>query len=312
MLIITSFFAIKLYIFLLFIAFSLHMCYDKSNHRKKEGNAIVLFEYREGDVWVHHTLDEIPNTENLTIHAHTGYELYYFLRGEGYYTVEGNHYLLTPGTILLIRDGETHMPHIRPTQPYERIAVHFPADYLAGEDAALTALFQNRPLGVNNCYPPETADMDYLRATLLRLCTPANTHAERHIRAYLIPVLYELAEHRGKNAHLTPPPARPHDPLVIEIIDFINSHLTEEFSLEDLSQRFFFSKSHINKVFRAETGSSVWDYVVVKRLLYARSLLHSGITAAGAAARSGFSDYSSFYRLYRRRFGVSPTKDKGK
>ena len=212
MLIITSFFAIKLYIFLLFIAFSLHMCYDKNNHRKKEGNAIVLFEYREGDVWVHHTLDEIPNTENLTIHAHTGYELYYFLRGEGYYTVEGNHYLLTPGTILLIRDGETHMPHIRPTQPYERIAVHFPADYLAGEDAALTALFQSRPLGINNCYPPETADMDYLRATLLRLCTPANTQAERHIRAYLIPVLYELAEHRGKNTHLSPPPARPRLP----------------------------------------------------------------------------------------------------
>lgn len=272
---------------------------------------MVLFEYEKGDLWAHHTLDEVPNTEKLTIHAHTGCELYCFLCGEGYYTVEGNHYLLSPGTILLMRSGETHMPHIRATSPYERIAVHFPLEYLAGEEPTLRALFEDRPLGADNCYPPDAADLDYVRSTLLRLCTPASDMTESRIRAYLIPVLYELASRRGRNADTQPPPARPRDPLVIDIIDYINSHLTEEFDLDELSRRFFFSKSHINKVFRAETGSSVWDYVVVKRLLLARSLLHSGVSAAGAAARSGFSDYSSFFRLYRRRFGVSPAKDKG-
>jgi AraC-like DNA-binding protein/mannose-6-phosphate isomerase-like protein (cupin superfamily) len=271
---------------------------------------MVLFQYRQGDVWVHHTLDEIPNTENLNIHAHTGCELYCFLRGEGYYTVEGNHYLLTPGTILLMRSGEAHMPHIRATGPYERIAVHFPTEYLEGEDPSLTALFDGRPLGVNNCYPPEPSDLDYLRSTLLRLCTPSDASPEKRIRAYLIPVLYELAGRRGQNGDAVLQAARPHDPLVIDVIEYINTHLTDPFSMADLSQRFFFSVSHINKVFRAETGSSVWDYVVVKRLLLARSLLHSGVSAAGAAARSGFSDYSSFFRLYRRRFGLSPTKDK--
>lgn len=282
----------------------------KANH-EKGGSQMVLFEYKQGNLWAHHTLDEVPNTENLTMHAHTGCELYCFLRGEGYYTVEGNHYLLTPGTILLIRSGETHMPHIRPTGAYERIAVHFPAEYLAGEDPALTALFDDRPLGVDNCYPPEAADLDYLRSTLLRLCSPTAPAGESRIRAYLIPVLYELAGRRGQSAETLSPSIRTRDPLVIGIIDYINSHLTEEFDLDELSHRFFFSKSHINKVFRAETGSSVWDYVVVKRLHLARSLLHSGISAAGAAARSGFSDYSSFFRLYRRRFGVSPAKDKG-
>ena len=230
---------------------------------------MVLFEYKQGDVWAHHTLDEIPDVRNLTIHAHTGCELYCFLRGEGYYTVEGNHYQLTPGTILLIRSGEAHVPHIRPTEAhvphirpteaYERIAVHFPAEYLAGEDPALTALFEDRPLGVNNCYPPEAADLDYLRSTLLRLCSPSAPSGESRIRAYLIPILYELAGRRGQSADTASPPARPRDPLVIDIIDYINSHLTEEFDLDALSRRFFFSKSHINKVFRAETGSSVWD-----------------------------------------------------
>ena len=186
---------------------------------------MILFEYKQGDVWVHHTLDEVPNTKNLTIHAHTGCELYCLLQGEGYYTVEGNHYLLTPGTILLMRSGETHLPHIHPTGAYERIAVHFPAEYLAQEDPSLTALFDDRPLGVDNCYLPEAADLDYLRSTLLRLCAPSTAVSESRIRAYLIPVLYELAGRRGQNA-ADPPPARPRDPLVIDIIDYINTHLT--------------------------------------------------------------------------------------
>lgn len=272
---------------------------------------MILFHYKEGDMYVHHTLDEEPNTEKFPIHAHTGCELYCFLRGDGYYSVEGNHYLLTPGTILLVRGGEAHMPHIRAGAAYERIAVHFPPGLLTGEDPSLQALFADRPLGVGNCYPPEAADKDYIRATLLRLCDPAAVTGPARVRAYLIPILYELADRRGQTAAQPPLSARPRDPLVIDIIDYINTHLTEDFDLDALSRRFFFSKSHINKAFRAETDCSVWDYVVVKRLHLARSLLHSGISAAGAAARSGFSDYSSFFRLYRRRFGVSPARDKG-
>ncbi len=271
---------------------------------------MIYFSYRNNGLGVHYTRDEVFDAASAKVHAHTRCELYYFIGGEGYYTVEGNHYTLSPGTVLLMRGGEAHMPHILPDAPYERIAIHFPIEYLDGEDPALVALFSERPLGQNNAFPP-TEDADYLHASLLRLCATDTPPTDRRIRAYLIPVLYELA-HRRKLSATTPlPPARPHDPLIMEILEYINAHLTEEFDLDELSRRFFFSKSHINKVFRVETGSSLWDYVVVKRLIYARALLGRGVTAAAAAQQSGFSDYSSFFRLYRRRFGVSPSQDRG-
>ena len=70
------------------------------------------------------------------------------------------------------------------------------------------------------------------------------------------------------------------------------------------------SVSQICRVFRRATGTSLWEYVVIKRLLAARELLRHGDSAVNAAFACGFSDYSSFYRAYVRRFGCAPGSDK--
>ena len=54
---------------------------------------------------------------------------------------------------------------------------------------------------------------------------------------------------------------------------------------------------------------SVMQYVAYNRVLYARQLLAQGMGAAEAAREVGFSDYSSFYRSYRKVTGRSPRAD---
>ena len=90
------------------------------------------------------------------------------------------------------------------------------------------------------------------------------------------------------------------------IIEYINANLTTIKNLDDLGQEFFFSKSYINRIFKESTGSSVWDYIVLKRLLLSRTLLQEGKQANIVASECGFSDYSSFYRQFKQRFGISP------
>ena len=48
-------------------------------------------------------------------------------------------------------------------------------------------------------------------------------------------------------------------------------------------------------------------YVNQKRILYAKKLIESGVTASVAAERVGFGDYSAFYRAYVKIIGKSPT-----
>ena len=69
------------------------------------------------------------------------------------------------------------------------------------------------------------------------------------------------------------------------------------------------SVSQLNRVFKSATGFSVWEYITGKRLASARNLIRAGVPATHAFTSCGFNDYSSFYRLYVKKFGVPPKAD---
>ena len=106
-------------------------------------------------------------------------------------------------------------------------------------------------------------------------------------------------------------PAAPSSATVSSILDYLNSHLAEPISLNFISQKFYISKHHLNKVFRKATGTTVGDYLLHKRVTHAQLLLLGGEPAARAAQASGFSDYSAFFRAYKRIMGHSPLQDRG-
>ena len=93
---------------------------------------------------------------------------------------------------------------------------------------------------------------------------------------------------------------------IIDIVKYINNHLSEELSLDIICDRFFISKSHINRKFKKVIGSTVWEYINIKRLLLAKELLHNGISPTNVYLKCGFKDYCTFFRAYKAKFGVSP------
>ena len=95
-----------------------------------------------------------------------------------------------------------------------------------------------------------------------------------------------------------------------EIIAYINDHLTEELSLELLSKRFYLSKPQLSRQFKQITGSSVWEFIMIKRLSKARQMLRTGEPAMRAAEQCGFHNYSVFFRAFRSRYGHSPQEEK--
>ena len=275
-----------------------------------------IFQYRHGDCMAHHSIDANPMEADFPLHAHPHCEVFYFIKGNGYYTVEGRDYPLSPGNILLLRDGEIHKLHIAPDAPYERMAIHFPLDAILEQSspfAPLRSLFLDRSPGCGNLFAPQRGDSaEFLLACLSRICRPCHSKEEFDLRlkAHLPPLLTELRSLSEEQATASPSPHREGNALLPEIIDYINRHLTELEGLSELEHRFFFSKSTLNRLFSESTGSTVWEYVVIKRLHAARRMLQDGKSAALAAAACGFGDYSAFYRQYRRIFGESPRRER--
>ncbi len=276
-----------------------------------------LFEYFSGRFKINHSIDTKPSPDDFSLHAHRMFELYYFISGNCYYTVEGIDYPLEPGYILLMRDGEAHMIHVRSDEPYERISIHFTQDVISLISDAAADLFLNKPLGKDNLLVPGEESANFIKSCLKKICHDSPEKLpEGQVTSYLLPIISELHRVKRNSAEQSSEPIMPvqhgSSETVGKIIEYIHDNLVTIKDLEELEREFFFSKSYINRIFKDSTGSSVWDFIVLKRLLLSRTLLQEGKQANIVASECGFCDYSSFYRQFKKRFGISPLEARGK
>ena len=271
---------------------------------------MLLFSHASKGFSIHHTVDERPNDFNFQMHAHSECELYYFISGKGYYTVEGNNYPLSPGTIMVMREGETHKLHISDVMPYERITIHFSSKELMLDDKVINRIFYERQLGKQNIVECPDSSKRFIFSCLSRLCALKGAPTREEILAYLLPVVYEISKFHYSSLPEKDAPAKTDSELVVAIITYINEHLGEIKNLDEIEQNFYFSRSYLNRIFKKKTGSTIWNYIILKRLLNAQNDIKAGKSAAVAAAMNGFGDYSSFYRQYKSQFGTSPILDR--
>jgi AraC-like DNA-binding protein len=94
--------------------------------------------------------------------------------------------------------------------------------------------------------------------------------------------------------------------VVTRVIDHLNRNLTDELSLDALSQQFFVSKYYLCHAFRRQTGVSIFAYVNTKRIAMAQQLLANGEPATSVAYAVGYGTYSSFYRAFCKQTGHPP------
>ena len=250
-----------------------------------------------------HTVTATPVQTDYALHAHDYYEILLYLSGEADYSVEGRQYRLHPGDLMLMRRSEAHHLVLRAPARYERICIHFEAEVLRPVDPELRLLemFNNRPLGTRNQYRadrfPEQKWQFYMEKV-------TRARDDLHRLCWLLPLLEELgACFKQLREEQTAPEG------AAAVMTYINSHLSEPLSLEGLSERFHYSKTYLNDLFRRAAGTTVWQYIVTKRLLVARQRLRAGEMPTKVAQKCGFQDYSTFYRAYRQHLGVSPKED---
>ncbi|MBQ9416005.1 MAG: helix-turn-helix domain-containing protein [Clostridia bacterium] len=274
---------------------------------------MFLFKYDDNTIFLSQKRDENLTSELYPMHAHQFCELLYILEGDFKYTVEGHTYDLHPGSLLLMRDSEAHTPHLKSVQAYERIVIQFPFDFLETQETDIYDLIYAHPLGQGNLFLGDKEQARFLHSLITKVMVKEKTEGlqRERTRALLLIILRELIQIRksfptsdkGPNTDLT---------LEENLIRYINENLTTIKSLEAIEKEFFFSVSYLNRIFKKATGSSIWTYIIQKRLLMARGMLRSGTPAALVSSNCGFEDYSSFYRQYKKRFGISPTKERTK
>lgn len=241
-------------------------------------------------------------------HYHDFHKIIVFVSGKVTYHIEGKAYQLKPQDILLVSQGSIHKPEIDPSIPYERYIFWIRDDLSSSE---LNTCFQKA-----NDRSFNLIRLDSVLQEKLKDLLPEIEHSLRDTqfgdsilsKALFAQFMVYINRIFLKSSTAPDQKSYSSDSQVEQLLKYINRNLSENLSIDHLAERFFFSKYHMMRKFKKETGYTIHNYIISKRLLHARSLIAQGTPVMKAAMQSGFQDYTAFVRAYKKQFGTVPTQ----
>lgn len=276
-------------------------------------NGDVNYTASDSSFYFRHSRSEQPNPKDHRSHYEMGYELYMFISGKGRYTIEGTHYSLEPYSLLLINPNEVHALQISEDLPYERIVLIFKSNTLLPFLSHGVDFFRSikyRKLGQGNKIEGDTVRSSGLLDLFVKLrktLSQSSMESEFIAKCIVVQILAGINEIKEAGSGSQPiQTQKPGINKVNDLLEYINSNLSESLSLDLLSDKFFINKYHMCHLFKEATGYSVNRYISYKRITMADSLMQQGYTPTQACFMCGFNSYSNFYKMYRKLTGKSP------
>ncbi len=249
----------------------------------------------------------------IDYHYHEFYKLLFILSGSGGYSIEGKRYQLQAGDIVLVGSNCVHRPEFESGLPYERVILYISPEFLTGQstiDCDLTEYFSG---AYGHVLRPENDSQKHFSKLMIALENALNDNRYGKTiisNSILLQLLVEIARNFRQEQTFKPAPILPKNKRVLEIVKYLDRHLTEDISIEELADKFYYSRFHMMRQFKEETGTTIHTYLSNRRLMLARDYISQGIPATESCFRCGFQSYASFSRAYGKLFGSTPTGKK--
>jgi AraC family transcriptional regulator of arabinose operon len=225
------------------------------------------------------------------------HKFYYFQEGDATIQIQQDIYHPKKGELFLIPAGVRHSYSHDPEHPVYKYWCHF------------------------SILPSDTWHFNYHRSTIF--CTPdpaiVTPLFEQLIHTYQSPsalstlhqisVLTELCYEFFRNVNYSLLITETKNSFQATINSYLSEHLTEKIGLQELAAITHLQKNYFISKFKKEFGTTPINYINLIRLdRISRHLIENPSAGIIETALSyGFEDYRYFNRLFKQRFGISPS-----
>ena len=245
--------------------------------------------------------------------SHDFLELAYVLSGEGKYRINDKIYPVKEGDLIMINPGVKHQALLCPEA--DTPATEF---FVGFSNIRISGCRENHmPLPGGECIIHTSGE---LSQRLLKLCT--SMEAENAVRrqgryfmlkSYLIQLLLLVIREQCE------PMERPRGYafesaskkyVAEQVVTYIEDHYSENISLDQIAENMYLSPFYISRIFKGETGNTPIRHLINLRLEKARELLEGGYQGSiqEVAALVGYDDAYHFSKLFKKRYGISPSQ----
>lgn len=226
-------------------------------------------------------------------------EIVLFLGGDATLVSKDIQLKLSPGNITLVPKETFHQFVVRDIENYSRFILGFK------ETPELSSLIREVMTEIKVIKNPSETISSVFKFVIkaMKENIPDN---EKHllIRSALIQFLIELKNFSGEIAKTEIVLS----PLTRLALSYIDMNFSKKLTLSSLAKEFNTSTSSLSHHFNKDLNLSVYQYITRRRLSEARKCIEKGLSLTEAAASCGFSDYSSFFRLYKTNYGKKPSE----
>lgn len=265
--------------------------------------------YLEDDFKIFHIKDK--QRKDFAFHYHDFNKILILIRGNVSYCIEGKNYELKPYDIVLVNAGEIHRPSVLDNLGYERIIIYVSTQFLShyrGEDYDLSYCFERAKKEHSNVLRIPSIDKSKLYQVCLELEHSFVDQAyaqELYQKILFLEFMIQLNRTAISN-HINYLDSVGDNGKLVQILDFINEHLAEDISIDILAEHFYLNRYYLMHYFKDETGYTIGNYITEKRLLLAKRLVQNGCSTTEACFQSGFKNYSTFSRAFKKAFNTIP------
>lgn len=247
---------------------------------------------------------------HVSLHFHDFYECYLLLSGALRYQIESASFSIQPGDLLLISPNQLHRPLFTQTdEPYERLVLWLSRSFverLSTPETDLAACFSAQRLSANRLSAEQHEAITRQFFNLLNATSSEQFGRDVLCNSLVTSLLVTLNRALAGRERALPRTDIRVSMLVKTISSYLDAHLAESISLDELSRTVFLSKYYLERVFRRETGVSIYQMLLQKRMIRARDLMREGHSLTLVAQQCGFSEYSGFYKAFKNEYGISP------
>lgn len=225
-------------------------------------------------------------------------------------TVAGQELTLQPGDLLIIGSSELHSIKAPPEGVRYILNVDFALFEHIPDLTFLVSLLQPYYLVSHGETQQLASQLFQLLQNIEEEYGSNRVYRDGEICSLLIHFFALVGRHAANLENLQSlAPQKEYADRFVYICDYINRHCTENLSLDQISEQAGFSKYYFSRLFREITGTTCHNYVIRRRILYAKNLLaDSSVPITEIAMRSGFNSLATFNRIFKKHLGCTPSE----
>ena len=243
-------------------------------------------------------------------HYHNACEVFYFLNGAARYFVNNQCYTVKKGSIIFVDTYEIHKA-LYTSDNCERVLIlYHPVVTQYNQLLNLPNIFHILNKKFNGCRmitPPHDLQQ-CIKDTIMRMLEhyqADSPYKDSYLYAYFSIFITQIAEYLYSND--ISEEISSVNPLIANILSYINQNIGNEISLDNISKHLNISKYHLCRIFKENTGLTIIDYVNRKRIVTAEKLIGlNRFSFTEIATRVGFNNLTYFEKVFKNITGTNP------